>query len=273
MSETLLAALAYAQRGWAVLPLTPRGKAPLTPHGVHDASTDADVIRTWWGRWPLANVGISCGPSGLAVLDVDPRAGGDVTLGELVARHGPLPDAPQVVTGGGGCHVYFRAAPGLRSRRLGEGVEVKAAGGYVVAPPSVHPSGAAYAWAAGRPPEGLPDPPDWLAEPGQAERPEGDAPIPAGRRNVTLTSLAGTMRRRGMSEAAILAALLVENAARCHPPLPEPEVRRLVRSAARYPPEEAVAPAPGAVRVWDLPEPAPRRWLVPGLVPEGALSV
>ena len=80
-------------------------------------------------------------------------------------------------------------------------------------------------------------------------RPEGApgaadaAPIPAGRRNATLASLAGTMRRRAMSPAAITAALLVENAARCVPPLPVAEVRRIAASIGRYPPGGA---PPGA---------------------------
>ncbi len=60
--------------------------------------------------------------------------------------------------------------------------------------------------------------------------------IPAGARNKTLTSLAGSMRRRGMSHAAIVAALLEENDARCDPPLPETEVRKVAESVSRYAP-------------------------------------
>lgn len=61
--------------------------------------------------------------------------------------------------------------------------------------------------------------------------------IPEGQRNAALTSLAGTMRRRGMAEASIVAALLAENRARCEPPLPEADVRRIARSVAQYPPD------------------------------------
>ena len=61
MSSRLDAALAYAGKGWAVLPL--RGKLPAIGksdggRGVHDATTDSDKINAWWTRWPNANVGV-----------------------------------------------------------------------------------------------------------------------------------------------------------------------------------------------------------------------
>lgn len=72
----LEAALSYAKRGWPVLPVRPREKQPLTPHGVKDATTDEAIIRGWWAKWPEANVAIAAGEhSGLFVLDVDPRHG------------------------------------------------------------------------------------------------------------------------------------------------------------------------------------------------------
>jgi hypothetical protein len=62
--------------------------------------------------------------------------------------------------------------------------------------------------------------------------------IPEGCRDSTLTSLAGSMRRRGFGENAIRAALLVENAERCRPPLPERDVAKIARSVARYRPQD-----------------------------------
>src|SRR5439155_10289748 len=67
---------------------------------------------------------------------------------------------------------------------------------------------------------------------------DGQKKILKGNRNARLTSLAGTMRRRGMGEAAIAAALLETNAAQCEPPLDEAEVRRIATSVARYQPSE-----------------------------------
>lgn len=244
-NTTLTQALAYAARGWPVIPCRPHGKEPLVAGGYRAATTDPDVIREWWGRWPDANVGIPTGrPSGIIVIDVDPRHGGDETLLELPE----LPQTVEVITGGGGRHIYFLAPDQeirCRPNALGPGLDLRGEGGYVLVPPSVHPSGRRYEWELSSHPEdvAIAPLPDWLIE--RLAKPETasntpqtveDERIPAGRRNVTLTSLAGSMRRRGMTREAIYAALLVENAKRCDPPLPEDEVRRIAASVSRYEP-------------------------------------
>jgi hypothetical protein len=174
VSELGASAREYVARGWPVLPLWwPRadrtcacckpgcersvGKHPLSlpggvPHGVAGATTDPERIRSWWSRWPHANVGIRTGrESGLVVLDVDPRNGGEDGLADLEARHGGTPETPTVETGGGGTHTYLRH-PGAAEipccRDFGGflGVDLKADGGYVVAPPSLHASGRTYEW-------------------------------------------------------------------------------------------------------------------------------
>jgi len=120
---------------------------------VHDAVRDPAAVRLYWARWPTANIGIATGSaSDLVVLDVDPRNGGEEGRIELEARIGPLPDTPQVLTGGGGTHDYF-SHPGStvpNRKNLGglPGVDLKGDGGYVVAPPSNHTSGCPYAWDA-----------------------------------------------------------------------------------------------------------------------------
>src|SRR5438034_3590275 len=109
ISSRLDAALDYARRGWAVIPLVPGGKTPLTAHGYKDGTTDEAKIRSWWAKTPSANVGIVTGAeSGLVVLDVDPRNGGEITLDELIAEHGKLPDTVVAITGGGGRHIFFQ---------------------------------------------------------------------------------------------------------------------------------------------------------------------
>lgn len=163
MNTTLDHALGYAANGWPVLPLEPRSKHPLgalVPHGFHDASTDPDQIRIWWATSPEAGVGVVTGPaSGLLVLDVDARNGGFESLGKLPRR---LPYTRVSITGGGGQHHLF-AWPTTpircRSHALGPGLDAKGAG-YVVAPPSVHPSGARYKWFDAKAPI-LPAP-EWL---------------------------------------------------------------------------------------------------------------
>jgi len=123
---------------------------------------------------------------------------------------------------------------------LGSGLDVKGEGGAIVVAPSLHAGGRRYRWRNGAPIE---DAPEWfLRLLREAQKPRasesagvGDA-IPEGRRNNTLTSLAGTMRRRGMGSDEIEAALLVTNNKRCYPPLAEDEVRRIARSVCRYQP-------------------------------------
>lgn len=177
---SLDAALAYAAAGWPVAPLhvpTPsgcscadpecgrsRGKHPRTANGLSDASTDPATIRKWWARWPDANVAIVGGVVGWG-LDVD--LVGEPVLAAWVAEHGDLPRTRVVSTGGGGRHYLFRWTPELDGRVVSRngypvrGIDVKATGGYLVAPPSLHLSGRRYEVLVDAP---LADCPAWLVE-------------------------------------------------------------------------------------------------------------
>ena len=260
------AAMFYAQRfGWAVFPLHgidadgrcscrdaacgSAGKHPRTKHGLTDSTKDQGQIRWWWAKWPTANVGIATGlASGFAALDEDPRHGGDESLAELVARHGPLPQTVEVVTGGGGRHLFFALEEAMQSRNgIMPGLDLKGEGGYVVAPPSLHASGRGYEWeASSRPGEvALAPLPQWVRELRSAHSPTfatdqgGGDRIPTGYRHSALVSFAGTMRRRALTENEMLGALFVVNSERCDPPLTEPEVRLIARTIARYAPADA----------------------------------
>ncbi len=113
-------------------------------HGLHDATTDPDQIRTWWERWPTANVGLVTGLC-FDVLDVDGPDGERALIEALPGPEAPPVDGPTVVTGKG-WHVYV-APTGLGNRAgVVPHVDWRGAGGYVIAPPSVHPSGARYRW-------------------------------------------------------------------------------------------------------------------------------
>lgn len=130
-------ALEYVRRGWAVFPLVPKGKRPLTATGFKEASKDEAQIRAWWGKWPDANIGIATGAiSNLVVLDFDQKSGGLDTLGEIADE---LPRTLRVYTGGGGEHWYYLADnSAIRSRAgLKPGLDVRAEGGYVVGAGSV----------------------------------------------------------------------------------------------------------------------------------------
>lgn len=150
-SELSSAAAAYAEVGWPVLPLRVRGKEPVTPNGVYDATTDADKVRRWWADGKPYNVGLAV-PEGCVVLDVDPRDGGVATFTALSAKAGPLSETLTAETGrgDGGRHLWFRTRLQPNEVRTpGPGLDAKRKGGYVVAPPSVHPdSGEPYRWQA-----------------------------------------------------------------------------------------------------------------------------
>jgi hypothetical protein len=161
--EAVRSALAYASRGWLVFPCQPGGKAPATRHGFRDATTDPEQIRRWWERHPAANVAIATGAPGPDVLDVDQRgpAGNGFAAFNQLKRAGLIERAFAIVaTPGGGLHAYFsgssQASGSLPSRHL----DFKAAGGYVLAPPS-RVSGKPYRLVTGRDPasHGL----DWQA--------------------------------------------------------------------------------------------------------------
>ena len=205
--------------------------------------------------------------SGIVVIDVDHRPGidGDESVLELQHQLGLLPDTVEVKTGGGGRHMYFKW-PGhsVRSRNpIAEGLDCKADGGSAIAPPSIHESGQRYEWEGDSHPDDVEVadlPQRWvrfLTGELESERKKATSlpdVIRKGGRNETLTSLAGTMRRRGAGKEAILAALLEENSARCDPPLEEAEVSRIAASVARYAPEHRVTRSPG--RNGASPEPA-----------------
>ena len=154
-SKLLAAAIQYARRGWHVFPLIPGGKVPLTDHGFYDASTDPGTIREWWRRWPRANIGIRTGQaSRLLVIDADGEEA-LAKLRDLSTRLGQLPRGPRVKTARG-WHGYFSTDSPVPSRKIEGVIDIKSEGGYVVAPPSVHPSGIVYTWQP--PPNDAPPP-------------------------------------------------------------------------------------------------------------------
>lgn len=247
-SDLARAALDYPERlGFAVFPCKPRDKTPLATHGCKSATVDPVRIRAWWERHPEANVAIATGDrSGIVVLDVDPRHGGDKSLTELQLKYGPLPDAPRVWTGGGGSHIYF-AHPGRAVRnsagKIGSGLDIRGDGGYVVAPPSIHSSGEIYRWD----PDlrigqlALPQVPEWFLElvvnDVRCARSAAEAhqEIGAGSRNNELYKLARSLHARKLRENEILASLRAVNCERCRPPLPDDEVVKIASNAATQP--------------------------------------
>jgi hypothetical protein len=290
-SQNCRAALAYASRGWKVFPLRPNTKIPLTTHGFHDATSAKGQIRQWWNGVPGAGIGVATGyTSNLIVIDVDPRNGGNESLATLP----DLPDTVESITGGGGRHIFLKPPEGgeaFPTTTPWPGIDIKAEGGYVVVPFSVHPNGIAYHWKAGCDPGDLSvaTVPQFIldvleekkTEVNIARTPQDDEEyFEEGGRNNALTSLAGTMRRRGMSHDAILAALLSENTARCHPPLSEVEIEAIARSVGRYAPSSSArsADGPRSLRFSDVvamvrADPPPIDWILEGRLARGDCSM
>jgi len=215
-------ALWYAKLGFRVIPLKERAKEPLIADWPNKATTDEATIRGWWAKWPKANIGIATGRYGggyFCVLDFDPRNGGDWYND---APKGSLPDTWVVHTGGGGRHYYYKTPSPLRGRKLKKGVDLKGEGGYVVAPPSIHPEGGAYVWEVGAEPGDMPigGVPEWVLREAAGEgAPENGAgerrpslwrmppPIPKGMRHDYLVSLAGALWGAGVRESEVEAVL------------------------------------------------------------------
>lgn len=234
------------------------GKHPTTPNGLKNATLKRDWIEAWWRKWPWANVGIVTGElSGLVVVDIDPRHGGDDAMDDLLVKHGSIAETVEVMTGGGGRHIYFKH-PGFEVRnsagRIGPGIDVRGDGGYVLAPPSSHISGGKYEWEASSEPSmvGLAEMPKWLLEMLRKPSPAKDvlcvhggpgesSVIADGGRDNFLTACAGAMRRWGMTHQAILAALRADNEIRCSPPLEDSDIQRIAKSVMRYPQVKGMA--------------------------------
>jgi hypothetical protein len=236
-------ALYYAGLNLPVLLLQPRGKKPLTANGLHDATTDTAIIKDWWNRQPNANIGIRC--NGLLVIDVD-GAEGKKSIAAIEAAYDKLPHTWTVQTGRGGNHIIYKVPESLNIRP-GAGkygypnIDIRANDSYIVAAGSFTEN--EYKTIYGTPEE-ITAAPEWLidfvlsAQPNE-HKPAAPVPdkIPEGQRNATLTSIAGTMQRRGMTPDAIEAALIVENEKRCNPPLGRDEIKNIVTSVSRYQPE------------------------------------
>lgn len=270
-------AIGYAVDGFRVLPLHPRGKRPRWDDWTHEATSDCDKIAAHWQANPDDNIGLLTG-NGFVVLDLD--TGGVESLQELQRFHGELPRTRTVRTGSGGWHLYYRAPCRVpnSSRLLGPGIDVRGDGGQVVAPPSVHPSGALYELKR------LGDlaelPASWCqllqerAVRGPVQLAE-DTVFADGSRNQELARVAGAWRRTGLDIVAITAALLEVNALHCRPPLPEAEVRQIALSIGSRPaPGKLITatekPKLQFVRAADV-ELERVEWIWHGYLPAGAL--
>jgi hypothetical protein len=238
-------ALALARRGLWVFPLKPRTKLPLTADGHKSATADPNLITEWWRSEPEANIGVATGErSHIFVLDVD-GADAEAELKKLENQYGALPPTIEVITARGR-HLYFewsehpiRCSVG----KVGPGLDIRGDGGYVLAPPSVHPTGKAYCWSVDSA-NSFAHAPEWLLAKANGANGNGAATPPSawrdlvcqgvseGSRNDSLARLAGYLLRRRIDPVVTLEMLIAWNATRCRPPLDADEVAAIVDSIA-----------------------------------------
>lgn len=223
------------------------GKHPIPFKWVEAASKEADSVKAWWRTFQKANLGVVAGQSsGVVVVDIDPRHGGNDSLDDLQVKMGKLPDTATVITGSGGQHIYFKHPGGIvknSAGALGVGIDVRGDGGFVVGPGSLHSSGGFYEWEASSEPldVGFAVMPQWLQklvyEPPRVKTSpiESDGVVIEGGRNVWLTSLAGAVRRKGCGYKPVFAAIWFANLESCNPPLEKEECEKIANSILRYP--------------------------------------
>lgn len=229
-SELLDSALRFAAANTPVIAVKPRSKEPATPHGVKDATVDPDRIRSWWKRWPDANIGVACGAPGPHVLDVDDP---DKYRRLDAGLRAQIDQAPTVATARGHQFYFAGATTGTVVLPFGE---LRGRGSYVVAPPSVHPTGKAYVWIA-EPRGPLPAVPGALAEHGRRagageHQPPRDRLRAGDGRWPYLKDIAVHLVRGGITDQPMILALLWAAFRHGCEPEPPPEPGKLEALAA-----------------------------------------
>jgi hypothetical protein len=238
-------AAALARRGLHVFPCRVAGKEPLTANGCKDATADLGLIAHWWAQEPRANIGVATGAaSHCFVLDID-GVDAEAELKKLEEQHGALPATVESITARGRDLFFEWPDTPVRNSvdKVGPDLDVRGEGGYVLAPPSVHPSGRPYYWSVDSA-RSLAHAPEWLlakasgddatgyavAAPASTWRTLVCSDIGEGARNASLARLAGHLLRRRVDAVVVLELLLGLNATRCKPPLADSEVEQIVTS-------------------------------------------
>lgn len=243
-------ALKYVAQGFRVIPVK-LDKKPLTEHGLKDATQTILGVREYWKKWPDAGIGLVT--NGLVVLDFDVKNDGLESKFEIEQKYGNLPTTRTHQTGGGGFHYLYRNPNGRDIRNtvcLGgyRGVDIRANGGYIVVPPSNHPSGHIYEVIDESP---IAPAPQWLLELTEQKQPifSGDVgeKIPQGQNDQWLYSRACAYRGKGDSEDIIFEKLRID-AKRLeqnpNDPYTDSDFRRIARSSSKFapnPPSDSLA--------------------------------
>ena len=253
MADMGSAALDYAAHGLAVFPLVPRRKEPACEHGVKDATLDAAEIEKAWGDQPDMNVAIACGAAsgGLMVIDIDvDDSTGKDGMEHLLAwerGHGELPETASVVTGRGGMHLYYRVdGPVKNSVNEELGIDIRGDGGYVMAPPSIHPNGRRVEWENDPEEFGIAEADANVLAFVESVRPSGFGErrkkfdirrkhSRGGRNNALFRALCSVRSQNG-DDDYVKAFATIYNKENLNPPLPDDEVEKVIESVLQFDP-------------------------------------
>ena len=234
----------------------------LAPQGLCSATINPALIQSWFSHQaPEANLGVVTDK--LVVVDIDPRHDGDESFRALEREHGEMPLTWRTITGSLGQHILFSCPDGveitsfvaelMEEPPLGRGIDVRARGGYIVAPPSKHITGRPYCWSVDHYPRNVPlaPPPGWLIERLVAKRPSqpngsnNTGPHPSDfwaqlmrqpvseYRDEPVTKIAGHLFRHNCDYSLVLNLLHAWNLAWCKPPLDYDELEGVVDRIAK----------------------------------------
>lgn len=229
-------------------------KHPMTKNGLKDATTEINIIKAHWEKYPDSNIGIATGKDSFVVLDIDGEEG-IKSLAELEKQHGDLPATVTVITGNG-LHYWFKSPVSVRNstKKIANKIDGRGDGGYVVVPPSTHYSGNTYRFKEGR---GLDDIelakiPEWLLHLMLADKKNNtlnagnprnlpakltnSSVIPDGERNDTLFKFGCYLISKGHEYENIYSQLIKMNIEQCQPPLDSSEIDTIIKSCMRYSP-------------------------------------
>lgn len=233
--------------GFSVIPILPRDKKPAIKWQAYQERHATDEELANWFTADNYSIGIVTGKiSGITVVDFDEKEAMENHLSFLKA-------APLVVTGKG-CHAYCSYTPEIRqfqnSRKL-PGIDVRNDGGYVVAPPSIHPNGKQYQWHKEPQSRQWAKCPDFLLDLLNTTHTDGTNSLNAefmptpepvavleGGRNNALTSHVGRLFAKGLTSDEVLILAHAWNNKRCKPPLDSSEVDSIVKSITKYHPDK-----------------------------------
>lgn len=234
---------------WKVFPVNPNNKEPLISGWKEKATNNLQTINALFSKFENCMIGLPTGPiNGISVIDFDIKNNIN-GLQNFLNKGYKVRNTTCALTPSGGCHLYFKTndlvLPNITSTLLGEGVDFRGAGGYVVCPPSVSDKGK-YIWSNKfpQPTEGMSELPHYLIQVLRKKpsfqknfnnltlKSNLDEPIYEGQRDAELTRRCGYLLKK-VDLNKVMNILLKINQQCCKPPLPERQVVKIFRSISR----------------------------------------